>query len=404
LTPSIYLSISHAIFHKENNMSKTNFTTIARPLVSCPTAPFHEHFALSQIYDFAHSRPAIKITQDAYGNLLLLYNGTKKKCTRLIATAHLDHPGLLWKENIDERHFAFELFGGVKTALLKDESVLIYHLNRGRKQKPSKAQIVAVETTANKRTRAVLETQRPLSASPAEGTFATWDFPAWKIRGNRLHARVCDDLVGASVGLSFLDELQRKDVKTRAGLLLTRGEEVGFVGMIAAIKSGNLDPDALYINIECSSIKAGATMGQGPVIRVGDRIHIFDPSTSAALVAVAEEMEKKSTSFKFQRRLMDAGACEATPLVHAGLRTGAVALPLGNYHNDGGDRLKAEVIDLNDAHSLVDLFVTLSSISGGIDAAIHKASTQLENHLSQRLASHKPRLQSLSFSARDYPL
>lgn len=383
-------------------MSKTNFTAIAQPLVSCPTAPFHEHFALAQIYEFARSRPAIKLSQDEYGNLLLLYNGTKKKCTRLIATAHLDHPGLLWKENINENQFIFELFGGVKTALLQGEQVQVYQLDKGRQQKPSKARIIKVDTTPGKRTSVVLEARRPIKPTPTLGTFATWNFPAWKVRGNRLHARVCDDLVGASVGLTYLDELQRKSVKTRAGLLLTRGEEVGFVGMIAAIQSGKLDPNALFINIECSSIKAGAIMGDGPVVRIGDRIHIFDPPTSAALVEVAAEIAQKSPSFKFQRLLMDSGACEATPLVHAGLRTGAVALPLGNYHNDGGDRLKAEVIDLNDAHNLVDLFVHLSSMPGGIDTAIQKASSQLDLHLNQRLATHINLMKSLRFAARDY--
>ena len=142
-------------------------------------------------------------------------------------------------------------------------------------------------------------------------------------------------------------------------------------------------------------------MGDGPVVRVGDRIHIFDPSASAALVAVAAELAQKKPTFKYQRRLMDSGACEATPLVQAGFRTGAVALPLGNYHNDGWDRLKAEVIDLNDAHNLVELFVQLSSVPGGIDAALQRASDQLDQHLNQRLLSHEKLLQSLVFSARD---
>lgn len=382
-------------------MPNAHFTAIARPLVGCPTAPFHEHFALEQIYEFVRSRPALKLSQDHHGNLLLLYNGSSKKEKRLIATAHLDHPGLLWKENLSDKQFLFELYGGVKTSLLKGQSVLVYHLSKGRKQRPSKAKISEVHVALGKRTRVVLETQRPVAEIPALGTFATWNFPAWSARGNRLHARVCDDLVGAAVGLAFLDELQRKRVKTRAGLLLTRGEEVGFVGMIAAIKSGHLDPEALYINIECSSIKAGAQMGAGPVVRVGDRIHIFDPSTSAALVAVAAELAHKKSAFNYQRKLMDSGACEATPLVQAGYRTGAVALPLGNYHNDGGDRLKAEVIDLNDAQNLVELFVQLSSLPGGIDAALQRASAQLEQHLDQRLKSHEKLLQSLPFSARD---
>jgi len=384
-------------------MLAKHFIDIARPLLSCPTAPFHEHFALAHIYSFVRSRPRLKIEQDQYGNLLLLYDGTRKRnVPRLIATAHLDHPGLLWRENLDERHFSFALYGGVNSNLLLNANVLIYSIHKPSEQRANRGTIIDMSTHKGQRTQVVVETRQAITPG-ASGTFATWAFPAWQLRDRKLHARVCDALAGAAVGLAFLHELQRKKAKVRAGLLLTRAEEVGFVGMLAALENGQLDRDALYINIECSSIKAGALMGAGPVIRVGDRICIFDPTASAALVAAAEEKAKTTPAFHFQRKLMDSGACEATPLVRAGLRTGAVALPLGNYHNDGGDRLKAECIHLDDALSLVELFLHLVTAPGGLNAALQRSTNLLDEHLQQRLSAYRQQLESLAFSTGDYP-
>ena len=65
-----------------------------------------------------------------------------------------------------------------------------------------------------------------------------------------------------------------------------------------------------------------------------------------------------NSDFFFQRKLMDGGACEATPLVDFGYTTGAVAIPLDNYHNDGVNKLKAEIVDLRDVQNLITLLTT----------------------------------------------
>ena len=92
--------------------------------------------------------------------------------------------------------------------------------------------------------------------------------------------------------------------------------------MLAALKETYLDSEALYINIECSSIKAGAQMGSGPIVRVGDRMSIFNPQISAALGASAEELHSSHPSFLYQRKLMDSGSCEATPMVNGDCKRG----------------------------------------------------------------------------------
>lgn len=367
--------------------TRRRFLSFARPLISCPTAPFHEHYPLEVVEGFIQQRPALGVERDQHGNLLLLYNGTRKSSQpRLILTAHLDHPALLWKEHIAPTQSIFALYGGVHTALLQGASVRTYQRQKGRTQRPIRGRIVEVDAPAKGRASALVDMERPLSHQPdVSTTFATWDLPAWRLRGNRLHALACDDLAGAAVGLTFIDSLLQRGVPTRAGLLLTRAEEVGFVGMLAALQSGLLDAEALYINMECSSIKAGAIMGNGPVVRVGDRLRIFDPHISAALVACADVLKGKGKGFAYQRRLMDSGACEATPLVQAGLQTGAVALPLGNYHNIGPKQLQAECIHIEDACALVDLLVYLAETDGGPARALQEASQALDDDLNRRL-------------------
>lgn len=375
-----------------------SYVCLARPLVSSPTAPFHEDFPLAVVERFAAERPKLKYSRDRHGNVLLLYNGPRSsRQARLILTAHLDHPGLLFQEAIDERTLKFGLYGGVLPTLLNGANIRLYCTSRGATQRPARGTIIETETGPQKRTTVTVLLPRPLQWIPTHpGTFGIWDLPAWRLRGQRLHALACDDLAGAAVGLAFLDSLLQRNAPTSAGLLLTRAEEVGFVGMLAALEESYLDPDALYVNIECSSIKAGAAMGGGPVVRVGDRMSIFDPQISAALAASAQNLQTANSDLLFQRRLMDSGSCEATPLVQRGFRTGAVALPLGNYHNIGDRTLGAECIDLRDACNLVDLLVYIASEKGGLLGAQQQASQALDSGLAGRLKSYQRLLEATS--------
>ena len=214
--------------------------------------------------------------------------------------------------------------------------VRIFDLNRPATQRGIPGTIV--RTVDEEGTRYPLVEVAAASDSPqGPGTFAMWDLPAFRVRDRRLSGRAIDDLAGAAVALCVLDSLVRQQASVRLGVLLTRAEEVGFVGMLAALDAGFLPRHALYINIECSSVAAGAVLGAGPILRVGDRLWVFDPDISGGMAALADELASQQPPFRYQRKLMDSGACEATPLMQADYRTGAVALPLGNYHNSGPD-------------------------------------------------------------------
>ena len=379
-------------------MDEARFLHLARPIMSLPTAPYHEHFVWRAVRDFASRRPRLEVSDDRTGNLLLCYDGRRKKKNDreeyLITTAHMDHPGLAFKERLSDREFAFERMGGFSSSLARRAGVRIYHLEDSPGQRGIKG-VVAGELGGTEERPAAyrVHVESPSQAARVgPGSFAMWDLRTWNLRGRRLHCRACDDLGGVAVGLAFLDELNRRRAPVKAGLLLTRAEEVGFAGMVGAVDAHFLDSKALYINIECSSILAGAVMGAGPVIRVGDRMWTFNPHLTAGLVEVARQLTTKEAGFRYQRKLMDSGSCEATVLMGNGFRTGAVALPLGNYHNTGEKRLSPEIIHLDDALNMVDLLVHLSRYPGGCAASLRASTEALDKSFADRFKHQKPRL------------
>lgn len=355
-----------------------------------PTAPFHEHYVVQAVRDFAAAWPQIECGEDPSGNLALVYDGRPAGSRRrdcLVATAHLDHPGLAYRSRMSDRDFAFERLGGVDPVLARGAGVRLYRLGRSPGQRSIKARVTHV---GGEEFSIRIPAGRGDSVGP--GSFAMWDVPALRVSGRRIRGRACDDLAGVAVGLAYLDELRRSRAPVRAGLLLTRAEEGGLHGMLAAVRERQLEDRALYVNVECSSIRAGAVLGAGPVLRVGDRLWVFDPEITGGMVAVAEEMVTEDPSFRFQRKLMDAGVCEASVLAHAGFRTGAVALPLGNYHNAGRGRLEPEVVHLDDALGLVDLLVRLARDPGDVSRGFAQTRQRLQRALTQHEGKASSRL------------
>jgi endoglucanase len=116
--------------------------------------------------------------------------------------------------------------------------------------------------------------------------------------------------------------------------LLTRGEEVGFVGAIGHFELGWLTKrkrELICISLEASRTLPSAEIGKGPVVRLGDRRTVFNADALKILSDVAEKL----LPGKHQKRIMDGGSCEATAATIYGLTTIGITLPLGNYHNQG---------------------------------------------------------------------
>jgi len=154
------------------------------------------------------------------------------------------------------------------------------------------------------------------------------------ISGKRLYTRAADDLVGVFAIVSMAIDLHRRSPDAPFIGLLTRAEEVGFVGAVQHLELGWLEAakrPLLCVSLEASRTLPGAHIGKGPVVRLGDRRTPFESSALQVLSQIAE----KVLPGMHQRRLMDGGACEATAATAWGLPTVGITLPLGNYHNQG---------------------------------------------------------------------
>jgi putative aminopeptidase FrvX len=376
----------------------SEFLALAEPLMRLPTAPFHEHAVAAFARSFAAARPGIRLRADRYGNLLLTSAARDEDsgCPRMVVTAHMDHPGVAWSSNEAPGLSHFHLLGGTRIELTPGAALCVF----GPGDSPALIGMGTVERACTEHPACLRVALPPVHQEQlGSGAFGMWSVPTWRRRGTRLHSRACDDLGGVAVALAFLDQLVRRSSSARAGVLLTRAEEVGFAGMLGAISSGLLNRADLFINTECSSTRAGARLGHGPVVRVGDRMWTFDPYTTASLVNAAEELTRAAPDFRYQRKLMDSGSCEATALMSAGFTTAAVALPLGNYHNAGQGRLAPEIIDLGDATALVDLLLQVACAEGGLLGSLDRARTQMAKNLRRQLARHEERLLATAMGA-----
>ena len=126
--------------------------------------------------------------------------------------------------------------------------------------------------------------------------------------------------------------------------LLTRAEEVGFIGAIAHFNLGWLSKSkrrVICVSLETSRALPGAEIGKGPVVRLGDRSGPFSSGPLQVLTALAQSVLPE----KHQRRIMDGGTCEATAAVAFGFDSIGISVPLGNYHNqsfEGGPDSRGE--------------------------------------------------------------
>jgi endoglucanase len=115
------------------------------------------------------------------------------------------------------------------------------------------------------------------------------------------------------------------------------------------------EKDTIFLSLETSRPVNGAEFGDGPVVRVGDRLSVFDAEAVDILMRTASEQ-----GIRVQRCLLDRGACEASALRALGQRSAGVSICLGNYHNSSEDEsLCPEYVMLDDVKGLVSLITAL---------------------------------------------
>jgi len=164
------------------------------------------------------------------------------------------------------------------------------------------------------------------------------------------------------------------------------------LGAIAAARSGTIPKKCFVVAMETSSERPFAKMGDGPILRVGDKASTFTHAVTAHCHEVAKDLATKDKGFKFQRKLMDGGTCESSAYCTLGYEATGLCIALGNYHNvdEGAKKIGPEYVDLNDFANAVKWFVALavSPIAyNGRDETLEKQINGLERDYRRLLHS-----------------
>lgn len=314
-------------------------------LLAQPTAPFRER----HVSNFATAwlgRHGIPFFVDPLGNVVVGCR-SRAEYSRLVGAqtsepvrlyvAHMDHPGFHGVRWLGRDRLQVRWHGGAPVRHLAGARVWI----AGAEARVREGHLRAVRllrdrggiAAAQVRVAGMARGERP----PAATLYGGFKFraPVWR-SGKLLYAQAADDLVGVYAVLITALKQQRRRSKRRAPFLglLTRAEEVGFIGAIGHLELGWLARarrPVVCVSLETSRTLPHAIIGKGPVVRLGDRRTVFDPGALDVLAQLADRL----LPGRHQRRIMDGGTCEATAATVFGLPAIGMSVPLGNYHNQG---------------------------------------------------------------------
>lgn len=343
---------------------------LARRTLSCPTAPFREGAVMAWVLEFVAERRHLAVRVDRDGNMLLSRRGVRRGRSPLVLSAHMDHPG--FRARASRRlngswTVSAQFLGGVRPEFFRGARALFFS--------PAGNVRAAVTHVRHDRSSGELEASLRAAKEVPAGAFGMWDLPAFRLAPRArgvLESRAVDDLAGVAAALALLDVVDRidpgKEVDVRA--LFTRGEEVGFVGALAVARGRRLPQRARIVSLEASKAFPHAPQGAGPILRVGDRTSSFDDGLTRWMARVATALAgPRGRGFRWQRRLMDGGTCEATAFQLYGYRSAALCVPLGNYHNMSEDgKIRTESIHASDLVGLVRLLEGLVKHDGDCPA------------------------------------
>jgi endoglucanase len=376
---------------------------LALELTGVPTASGREHHVLAYLDRWLSTRPHLCRQADPAGNWVLTPAVDGRPLHErslggqpLFITGHLDHPAFVVERVVAPGVYELSFRGGVMEVFFDRAPVVIHASEPGNPLATAPVAATITERTARQSPAG----QHYLAEADAGreacvGDIVTWRLDAPEIDPHGLiRTHACDDLAAVAAALCAIDELAPALIASAmAGrptpdvrVLLTRAEEIGFVGAIAACKHATMPVGSRVVALENSRAFPESPVGGGPIVRVGDRMSVFTPWLTDACAKRAEEVfggpslpkasETAGTRTRpWQRKLMAGGACEASVFCHSGYDATCICLPLGNYHNMphlaelqagtydraalGPPRAACEYVHKDDYLAMIDLLVAL---------------------------------------------
>lgn len=385
-------------------------------ITQIPTAAGREQRVIHWIRQWVAARKDLRLIEDRAGNLVIqpARPWGKKGSRPIFITAHLDHPAFVVERIVGPQTVELSFRGGVMDVYFENARVVIHSDSGERHGASLSGEGSGVAATDGSRLFKTYladiddrpgEDQMPTGPDVRVGDVAVWALPpAEVLEDGTVHTAACDDLAALAAALSAFDTLRAQRSKgvslEDVRLLFTRSEEIGFTGAIAACKLKTMPKGARVIALENSRSFADSPLGGGPIVRVGDRLSIFDPRLTAACAKRAEDISGNAAAptaqqkhsdiagWKWQRKLMAGGACEATVFCTYGYQATCLCLPLGNYHNMahlaevqagthdaaklGPPRVGREFIHKDDYFGLIDLLVAIGQSLPDADPALER--------------------------------
>jgi endoglucanase len=318
---------------------------LAGRLMRRPAVPYHEHDVREEVEGICLEH-GLRCGRDDFGNLLVSLRTARTTMRPLVLAAHLDHPGFEITRQLSDTRWVAQFRGGVGDSYFRYGTPL--RLLPGG---------VAGKLGSREGTERIFEV-RSTGTPAVPPRFVVWELADFTLRKGRIYGRACDDLVGVASALATLIELKRLKAQVHVIAAISRAEEVGFHGALALGANRGLPSNSLVVSLETSRELPGVKMGEGVILRVGDRASVFDSKATRFFAEVAAEAKLGDKPLLFQRGLMAGGTCEATAYQEFGFQTAAVCVALGNYHNCGpGNRIRAEFVNVEDVRGMVELLV-----------------------------------------------
>lgn len=299
-------------------------------LLTVPTAPFREEWLLAALDRELALIEGLKIASDRFGNRVVRLRRGRTTGTPVTYVAHVDHPGFIFLDGVagpGTRHSAvFE--GRVLDGFFMNSLVRLY---RSPDDPGIRGRIVSASEYNSKlgHRDIMIETDED-----AEGAvLGMWDVTPFRCVDGIIEGRACDDLAGCAALIEMLRQLSVGRDPVDVCVVFTRAEEAGFCGLLCLLGENPMHElipsETIFVSVEISSQTAAVAVGEGAIIRVGDRSSTFDGRVVDLLWGLTTRM----TNLRARRALMDKGTCEATPAARAGHRAAGICAPVGNYHN-----------------------------------------------------------------------
>lgn len=370
---------------------------LLKKILSQPTAPYREKRVIDFLKEF-FAQEQIPYFSDPHGNLVLGVQSKNEYFKRVrlktqeplrLFMAHLDHPGFHGVQWLEDGLLKVQWYGGAPTQFLENAPVWVTAPH----QDVVRGRMRSAELTEKKNTIHTAQLQFPEKIQPrfsnAKDIYGGFSFrePVWQ-EGSLLYTHGADDLAGVFSVVSLAQEIYSKkstlkQAKSNFLGILTRAEEVGFVGAIAHFSLNWLQKPQrkiVLISLETSRTLQGAEIGKGPVVRLGDRFTVFDASGLKVLADVAQKELPES----HQKRIMDGGRCEASAGTCFGIPSLGISIPLGNYHNqsfEGGPDSRGPLGPAPEFVHVLDVFGALKLCQGLMKPKLEWAAPWKKNWL-----------------------